>query len=267
MTFCHFSLFLRRIDDFCRKLYNVAMFNTQHILYMLISGTLTAALLFLANRYVTDDASKNRILKFFAIITVVLHYSNLWVDYFTTGGNATISSNQILPIYPCNVIMWMLLIVALLGNKQRRLFHMLGEFCFIVGSVCGTLGIVLNFNFDNTPTLADYDVLKGMLSHSTMLFGCLYLYFGGYVLIRMFNFVSVIAGLSCQFILQPHVFVQKSTCIKEFLKRHSTHLIPCLQFLVSRILFLNRSFIKFNTVFFQPIKCLNACATFSICQN
>ncbi|MBO5324310.1 MAG: YwaF family protein [Oscillospiraceae bacterium] len=173
------------------------MFNAQHILYMLISGTLTAALLFLANRFVTDDASKNKILKFFAIITVILHYSNLWVDYFTTGGNATVSSNQILPIYPCNVIMWMLLIAALLRNKQRRLFQILGEFCFIVGSVCGTLGIALNFNFDNTPTLADYDILKGMLSHSTMLFGCLYLYFGGYVRIRMFNFVSVIAGLCC----------------------------------------------------------------------
>jgi hypothetical protein len=74
---------------------------------------------------------------------------------------------------------------------------MLGEFCFLIGSVCGTLGVVLNFNFDNTPTLADYDVLKGMLSHSTMLFGCLYLYIGGFVRIRMFNFVSVIAGLSC----------------------------------------------------------------------
>ena len=172
------------------------MFNTQHILYMLISGALTAALLFLASRYVTDDATKNKILKFSAIITVILHYSNLWVDYFTTGGNATISSTQILPIYPCNVIMWMLLIASMLHNHHGRLFQILGEFCFIVGTVCGTLGVALNFNFDSNPTLADYDVLKGMLSHSTMLFGCLYLYFGGYVRIRMFNFVSVLAGLS-----------------------------------------------------------------------
>ena len=184
------------VDGFCRKQYNVAMFNTQHILYMLISGALTAVLLFLANRFVTDDASKNKILKFFAIITVVLHYSNLWVDFFKTGGSATIASTQILPIYPCNVIMWLLLIAAFQRDKQRRLFQILGEFCFIVGSVCGTFGILLNFNFDNNPTLADYDILKGMLSHSTMLFGCLFLYFGGYVRIRMFNFVSVIAGLS-----------------------------------------------------------------------
>ena len=172
------------------------MFNTQHILYMLISGALTAALLFLASRYVSDDHSKNRILKFFAIITVILHYSNLWVDFFKTGGNASITSTQILPVYPCNVIMWLLLISACMRNKQRQLFQMIGEFCFIVGSVCGTLGIVLNFNFDNNPTLADYDILKGMLSHSTMLLGCLFLYFGGYVRIRMFNFVSVLSGLS-----------------------------------------------------------------------
>lgn len=173
------------------------MFNSQHILYMLISGAVTAALLVLSNRFATDDASKNKILRFFAVITVVLHYSNLWVDYFTTGGNATVSNNQILPIYPCNVIMWMLLIAAFLRDKQQRLFQILAEFCFIVGSVCGTLGIVLNINFSNTPTLADYEILKGMLSHSTMLFGCLYLFAGGFVRIRMFNFVSVIAGLSC----------------------------------------------------------------------
>ena len=173
------------------------MFNTQHILYMLISGVLTAASLFFAHRHIKDEPTKNKILRFFAIVTVVLHYSNLWVDYFTTGGNAFISSNQLLPIYPCNVIMWMLLIVSLMQSKHRRLFHILSEFCFIVGSVCGTLGIVLNINFGNNPTLANYEILKGLLSHSTMLFGCIYLYVGGYVRIRMFNFVSVIAGLCC----------------------------------------------------------------------
>lgn len=172
------------------------MFNTQHILYMIISGALTAVLLYLSKRFVTDDASKNRILKFSAIITVVLHYSCMWVDYFTTGGNATISKTHILPIYPCNVTMWLLLVAALMQNKRRHIFHIIGEFCFLAGTLCGIFGIVLNFNFDSTPTLADYDVLKGMLSHSTMLFGCLYLYFGGFIRIRMFNFVSVIAGLS-----------------------------------------------------------------------
>lgn len=172
------------------------MFNTQHILYMVISGMLTVVLLTLANIYVKEEKTKNFILKFSAIITVAIHYSNLWVDYFMTGGNATIENNQILPVYPCNVVMWMLLIAALIQNKKRLLFQLLGEFCFFVGVVCGIVGIVLNANFDNTPTLADYDILKGMLSHSTMLFGCLYMFVGGFIKVRVFNTVSVSSGLA-----------------------------------------------------------------------
>lgn len=94
-------------------MYNPGMFNAQHILYIIISGILTVLLLGLAAKYAKDDKTKNKILKFFAVITVVIHYSNLWVDYFTTGG-ATIENNQILPIYPCNVVMWMLLIASML---------------------------------------------------------------------------------------------------------------------------------------------------------
>ena len=176
-------------------MYNTGMFNTQHILYILISGIVTALLLILSAKYAKTDELKNRILKFFAVATVVIHYSNLWVDYFTTGG-ATIENNQILPVYPCNVVMWMLLIASLLENKKRLLFQLLSEFCFYGGTICGVIGIVLNANFDNTPTLADYDILKGMLSHSTMLFGCLYMLVGGYVKIRVFNAVSVTAGLA-----------------------------------------------------------------------
>jgi hypothetical protein len=176
-------------------MYNLAMFNLQHILYMVISGVLSVVLLVLPRKLVTDENTKNRILKFWAIITVVIHYSNLWVDYFASGGTATVENNQILPVYPCNVVMWMLLVASLLKDKKSLLFRILSEFCFIGGTVCGVVGIVLNVNFGNNPTLADYDILKGMVSHSTMLMGCLYLFVGGYVKIRVFNAVSVTAGL------------------------------------------------------------------------
>ena len=171
------------------------MFNSQHISYMIISGILTIALLTLAGMHVHDEKSKNRILLFSAVLTVALHYSNLWVNYFVSGGTATVENNHLLPVYPCNVVMWLLLISALIRNKNCLAFRMMSEFCFYVGTVCGILGIVLNFNFDNTPTLADYDVLKGMLSHSTMLFGCLYMLEGRYVKFRVFNVVSISAGL------------------------------------------------------------------------
>ena len=171
------------------------MFNAQHILYMVISGALTILMLALAHRWLTEEKQKTRFLQFFAVITVLLHYSNLWVEYFTTG-TAQVENNHILPVYPCNVIMWMLLIAAFMNNKQSVVFHMLGEFCFIVGTLCGIVGIGLNVNFDHNPTLTDYHVLKGLLSHSTMLVGCLYMLVGDWIQIRMFNVVSVTAGFS-----------------------------------------------------------------------
>lgn len=164
---------------------------------MVISGIATAALLLMAGKFAKDQPAKNRILKLSAVLTVIIHYSNLWVDFFTLGGVATIENNHILPVYPCNVVMWMLLIAACLRNKQGTLFQILGEFCLYGGTICGVVGIVFNANFAANPDLTNYHILKGMLSHSTMLFGCLYMLSGRLVRIRMFNVVSVTAGLSC----------------------------------------------------------------------
>lgn len=171
------------------------MFNLQHILYLAISFALTIGLLVLFEIKVKDQKSKNLIVSISAVITVIIHYSNIWVEFFTTGGQNTVESNHILPVYPCNVVMWMLLIVSLIKNKNRVIFKLLADFCFYGGIVCGVIGLVFNANFDANPTLLNYNVLKGMLSHSTMLFGCLYLMVGGYVKIGMFNVLSVIFGL------------------------------------------------------------------------
>ena len=171
------------------------MFNLQHILYMLISGVITAALLILAAKFAKSNGSKSLILKSSAVITVLIHYSSLVVDFFENGGEALVENNHILPVYPCNIIMWMLLIFAFIEKKDSIPAKMLAEFCFIAGIVCGTVGIVFNINFDNNPTLADYHILKGLLSHSTMLFGCIYVGILRYVKFGMFNILSLTAGL------------------------------------------------------------------------
>lgn len=173
------------------------MFNTQHILYITVSGVLTVVLLMLCRARIQNSSAKNYILKLSAVLTVAIHYSNIWVNYFASGGSTVFENNHILPVYPCNVVMWMLLIASCCQNKKRLLFQLLGEFCFYAGTVGGIVGVVFNTNFANTPTLADYDILKGLLSHSTMLFGCLYMLVGGFIQIRMFNVVSLCAGLGC----------------------------------------------------------------------
>ncbi len=171
------------------------MFDLAHILYMVISGVVTAALLIVCSKFVKEQKSKDKILKASALVTVILHYSSLWVDYLTTG-SAEVENNHLFPIYPCNIIMWMLLIVAYLKNRQSTAYTVLTEFVFWGGVVCGSIGIIFNVNYDNTPNLLDYDILKGLVSHSTMLFGCIYLLVGGYVELRVFNVVSCALGLS-----------------------------------------------------------------------
>lgn len=172
------------------------MFNTQHILYMVISGGLTGLLLYFAAKHLKTQGLKDGFLKLFAILTVLIHYSDIWVDYFRTGGYTYVTSVHILPVYPCNVMMWMLLIAALMKDKQSLPFRMLSEFCFYGGILCGILGIVLNENFDSNPTLTDYGVLKGLLSHSTMLLGCIYMKVGKYFAVQSSNAFSVAAGAS-----------------------------------------------------------------------
>ena len=170
------------------------MFNTTHILYMVISALITAGLLILFRYKVKTQEGKNTVLKFFAIITVVIHYSSLWVDFFKAG-EAQVPSVMLLPIYPCNVLMWLLLICAFIKNRESAFGKTLSEFIFWGGIVCGSIGIIFNENFGNTPTLADYDILKGLLSHSTMLLGCIYVLVAGFIKIRVPNVISVAAGL------------------------------------------------------------------------
>ncbi|MBR2903506.1 MAG: YwaF family protein [Clostridia bacterium] len=170
------------------------MFNLQHILYMVISAIVSAGLLVLFAKTVKEQKHKNFILKFFAVITVVIHISNLWVEFFQNGGTAQIVGVHILPLFPCNIVMWMLLVTAFIDNKEGTVFRLLAEFCFIVGTLCGVVGILLNQNFGANPTLADYGILKGMLSHSTMLIGCIYLFVGGYVRPGIFSTLSLVFG-------------------------------------------------------------------------
>jgi hypothetical protein len=170
------------------------LFDTTHILYLIISYLLIAGILVFCFYKIKQERYKIFILKFSAIITVILHFSSLWVDFFQTG-RAEVQSPMLLPIYPCNVCMWLLLVCAFCKNRQGVVYRVLTEYTFWAGVVCGTIGILLNENYASTPSLLDYEVLKGLLSHSTMVLGCLYLLVGGFVKIRVFNTVSAICGL------------------------------------------------------------------------
>ena len=170
------------------------MFNSTHISYMVVSAVISAAILLLAFRFCKTEKSKFTAIKFFAVITVIIHYSTLWVDYFTMG-SANVEPPMLLPIYPCNICMWLLLISAFIKRRDNFAYRSLAEFTFWAGCVCGFVGILLNEQFAYNPTLSDYHVLKGLLSHSTMIVGAALLAVLGIVKIRVKNVLSVVLGL------------------------------------------------------------------------
>lgn len=178
------------------------LFDTTHVLYMLVSALLTAGALFLAARFLKTQEKKILALKIVAVVTVLLHYSNIWVEYFANGGSKEgLEGSHLIPIYPCHIMMWLLLITAFLKNKEGKVFQTFAEFCFWGGLVCGTIGLVLNENYGDNPTLLDWFVFKGLLSHSTLLLGCIYLPVGKFIKIRVANVISVTIGL-CFFLVE-----------------------------------------------------------------
>lgn len=165
-----------------------------HTLYTVISFFVIALSLILCNKYVKDDKYKDRVLKISASLVVIIHYSRLYVDYFSTG-SASVDSSMLLPVFPCHLAMWSLFLIAF-KKRDNKFFKILMEITFYIGVVGGILGEVLNDSYINTPNLGDWDVLSGLLSHTVMTFGCLYLLVGGYIKISMKNTISVAIGIA-----------------------------------------------------------------------
>ena len=175
------------------------LFDMGHVLYMVISTLVIVGLLVLSKVFVKEQERKNKILKIAAIVTVILHYSNLYVEYFSSG-SALVENSELLPIYPCHIAMWLLVAIAFWKKREGILYKIVTEFTFYLGVAGGILGILLNIAYESNPNLADWYVLKGLLSHSTMLFGCIYLFIGDYVKIRVNNIKSMGVGLVCMLI-------------------------------------------------------------------
>lgn len=171
------------------------MSDTVHVIYTFGGFIITAILIFLAVKFIKDQKKKDFILKLSAIVTVILHFSILYVEYFQNGGSAQITLTYLMPAYPCHIAMWLLVIVAFMRDKKSTAFKTLSEITFYLGIIGGVFGIVLNEIYISNPNLADWGVLKGMLSHSTMLYGCIYLLAGGYVKLGVKNMSSVLIGL------------------------------------------------------------------------
>ena len=168
------------------------LFDKNHILIMLVIflTVITGEILFY---FLIKDEKKKIVLRIFAVLTVVIHYSSLYVEFLKTG-SAEVESVMLFPIYPCNIAMWLLLIVSFM-KEDSKIYKIMAEFTFYLGIVGGLVGIMFNEIYASNPNFADYNVLKGFLSHGTLMIGAIYLLVGKFIKIRVHNVLSVFLGM------------------------------------------------------------------------
>jgi len=170
------------------------LFDLPHVLFMVGAVVVISLLLVLFGVFVKSEKTKNRILIICAVLTILIHFSTIYTSFFSTG-KIEVEETMLFPIYPCNVVMWLLLVCALTKNKQSKFFKVVAEITFYIGIVGGIVGIVFNEIYANNPNLAEWGTLKGLLSHTVMLLGCIYLLVGRFIKIRVSNVISVTIGL------------------------------------------------------------------------
>ena len=144
--------------------------------------------LWLIKKYVRKERTQNVILIVAAVVTILFHYSSFLMKLIT-GGDAMAylseTPNLILPIYPCNVVMWSALIFAFLRSKRSKLGAFFVDYLFWFGIVSTLVGMFANVDFIRNPTLTDYENVKSIAAHATLLFNILLLSIFGYVKIHV----------------------------------------------------------------------------------
>ena len=155
--------------------------------------------IYLIKKFVKSERTKNIILILSASVTILFHYSSFIFKLITGNGAMEYLSanpNLILPIYPCNVVMWSALIFALLRNKNSKLGKLLADYIFWFGIISTLVGMLANVDFINNPTLLDYENFKSIGAHGTLLFNVLLIPLFGYIKIDVIrNIKSIIISI------------------------------------------------------------------------
>ncbi len=171
------------------------LFDAYHMGYIIISLGLTSLFIYLGVKFIKHEKYKDMYLKFWAWVTFLLHLSPLWVE-FLKGNPAIAADNQLFPIYFCNMSMYLLLIVAIWGNKKTKTFNYLATFAAYAGALGALISLFYpEYYLGEGARMFEWGVFKSMLSHSTMLIGSIYLLAGGYFKVDKKNVIAYAGGL------------------------------------------------------------------------
>lgn len=167
------------------------MYNTLQLLYIIISLAVTVLVL-VGGAFLKSDKHKESFLKFWALATFIIHISIMWVNYLKFG-KADAPPSVLFPIFFCNASMYLLLIVSFMKDKKSKAFYYLATFTAYAGVLGGLITVFESHYFSGSNVT--WSDIKSMLSHSTMVVGCLYLFVGGFVKIRVSNLIPFSLGL------------------------------------------------------------------------
>ena len=146
------------------------------ILFNVILILIIVAALIGVKKWARSERAKRAVLLIAPLVTILFHYSSfLYHTFFTGGGIAYLhdTPNLILPIYPCNVVMWCALFYGIAQKKDGRLGLLLSDYIFWFGIFSTLVGMFANVDFIVNPTLRDFEVTKSIVAHATLLFNVL----------------------------------------------------------------------------------------------
>ena len=146
--------------------------------FNLILLCIITACLFAVKKTVKSRKAQKWVFLAAALVTILFHYST-FLFRVATGGDAlsylSENPNLLLPIYPCNLVMWSCLVLGLLKNEESSLARLLTDYIFWFGIFSTLVGMFANVDFIKNPTLADYEITKSIVAHATLLFNLLML--------------------------------------------------------------------------------------------
>ena len=183
-----------------------ALSMTGLIITIILTILLSITAVIVAKKTAKTDKAKKVWIIVAACGTVVVHYSSLIYhaignavspDHITSVYSFLQSNpNLVLPIYPCNVVMWLCLILAFLPKKDGKTYRFLVDFCFIFGVVSAFVGLCANGDYFNQNIAKDYDICKSAVAHGFMMTNVLLLPVLGYFkLDTIRNSINVFFGV------------------------------------------------------------------------
>ena len=148
---------------------------------------------------------KELILLIVSILTILIHYSSLLYHQIVDGTAFDYLKNNpnlVLMLYPCNIVMWACLLFALIKNKEGKLAKFLIDYIFWFGIISSTVGMFANVDFIRNPSLKNFDVTKGIISHGVLFLNSILLVSFNYVKIDFIrNMLNIVISVIMMFII------------------------------------------------------------------